>query len=351
MNHLSNVFLVLSLCILFTTESVPILYSGGQTTVFQYQNVSYPAKKYNLTGKNIVPAIQEATLIITSNRCHMKYPYMHILSNGIALRIVLTRFIPVTTFCDSLIQLFPDISFYPCINNPSSLFWVKLDQGFWVESSLPTFLLFHPVNNVILDSSFRVYANGHLFELEIQCNEFSYQNPNEDVLQQDTIYTRIVFPERRGFHNQILFSGVTTEKVSTLSIAFPSGIFVDMDSLSELVRKKVFPSFITYPSFIDIESPASQAAPFLLVLSFPPTRRIHITIPIHLRYSFALDDLNDSAVLNHPNQPTNSAVLNHPNQPNTIDPFNDSRRTTYLITSILLYHNRSIVYIHITHHF
>ena len=66
-----------------------------------------------------------------------------------------------------------------------------------------------------------------------------------------------------------------------------SGLGIDKDELYEKVSKGLLPSFETYPSFINIESPNEVSNPFLLVFSFSPTHQLNITIPIHLRYSFA----------------------------------------------------------------
>ena len=79
----------------------------------------------------------------------------------------------------------------------------------------------------------------------------------------DQFHIIIQFPNRHGFHNVIQLIGMFSHSVSKLSILFPKGIYIDKDELYEKVSKGLLPSFETYPSLINIESPNEVSNPFI----------------------------------------------------------------------------------------
>jgi len=64
--------------------------------------------------------------------------------------------------------------------------------------------------------------------------------------------------------------------------SFPSGVYVNVDQLNDLVRFKKLEAL--YPYHIDIEIPTEQAQPFHVLLSGRPKISDSIVLPIHFRY-------------------------------------------------------------------
>ena len=180
------------------------------------------------------------------------------------------------THCKPLILIFPNTT----NNNYNSI------HQFFTSYSCSYYFVINSMNSSIIPI-FNHNQNGSIqYYQQLSTSTISTIS---SLLQKynDQFQIIIQFPNRHGFHNVIQLIGMFSHLVSKLSIIFPKGIYIDKDELYEKVSKGLLPSFETYPSFINIESPNEVSNPFLLVFSFSPTHQLNITIPIHLRYSFA----------------------------------------------------------------
>lgn len=243
-------------------------------------NHGQESSMYSEQHLSLLGSIQESVLLLKNSTCQLDIPYSWMINSGLLLKVVMTRKESVSSLCSSLSYLYPNVNFLPCSSALRSVYTVSLDDGFWIDvESNPVFIAFSISSGAVKETSASVYKNGAVTTLQGSCFPFGHIHDNRHFVN--------VIVNRNGFHNQLHVEGILQHNVSSLTIVFPNGVYVSKDELNDLVGKELIPSFETYPHFVDIEAVSSNAYPFLLVVSFLPSHIVNITIPIHMRYSFA----------------------------------------------------------------
>ena len=238
---------------------------------------SYSISPFQHGTEENMKEIEEAVFFSTSKEANAIST-----NNTVFLMILLKQPKEQFALYSVLVDLFPSVQFSVDSRGKTSDSVISLDEGYWIHSSF-----------FITCSCGSFYRNVLLWPVHKgQWSQVRMKQANNS-----TLTLTLNYPERRGFHNQLQIRGISSNMTDIL-ILCPKGMYVDKDGLYEQMRKNNFPSFTTYPSFIDIESSSSQATPFLLVLSFPPTSSVHFQIPVHLRYAFASEEVssNDYAI-------------------------------------------------------
>lgn len=249
-------------------------------STYSYGNHGQESSMYSEQHLHIIGSIQESVLVLKNGTCQLDIPYSWMINSGLLLKVVMTRKESISSLCSSLSYLYPNVDFLPCASVIKNVNTISLKNGFWVDmESNPVFIAFSISSGVVNETSASVYKNGTITTLQGSC--FTYSDIHDDAH-----YVNVTV-KRNGFHSQLHIEGVLEDSASSLTVVFPNGIYVSKDELNDLVENKIIPSFETYPQFVDIEAVSSNAYPFLLVISFPPSHVVSITIPIHMRYSFA----------------------------------------------------------------
>lgn len=102
---------------------------------------------------------------------------------------------------------------------------------------------------------------------------------SKDFLVECSTQMELVYPERKGFHNQLHIRS----NCSSLNLFLPQGVYVDADELFELFGD----SIQTIPFPIDVEAPFHEYG--AVIVQIGQKAPLDLILPIHLRYVLPRD--------------------------------------------------------------